>query len=87
MDEPTASKTCHQMAHLQGLFCKVLASRCLGQHISIDSAEVVGYTVHVLPHVVLLGLAQCKSGLTNWAFSGEAQSALEGSTCAVYPAH
>ena len=37
-------------------------------------------------HLVLLGLAQCKPGLTNWACSGHAQTALEGSTCDVYPA-
>ena len=36
--------------------------------------------------LVLLGLAQCKPELTNWACFGQAQAVLDGATGRVYPA-
>ena len=44
-----------------------------------------GHTAHVLPSSSAW-LVQWKPGLTNWACSVEAQAALDGSTCVVYPA-
>ena len=55
---------------------------CLEKSIS---SQALG-THHMCFHLVLLGPVQCKPGLTNWACSGQAQAALDGSTCAVYPA-
>ena len=43
-------------------------------------------TQHMCCHLILLGLVQCKPGLTNWACPGQAQAELDGSTCEVDPA-
>ena len=55
---------------------------------SISKRQVAWRLVHITcaAITVLLGLAQCRPGLTNWACSGQAQAALDGNTCAVYPA-
>ena len=68
------------ISHLRPIFLLKLLKTAF----SISCPLGAGYQ-HKCFHLVLLGLDHCKPDLTNWAFSWQAQAALVGSTCAVYP--